>query len=140
MQVDWRLWQEGERRASEEEGFPAHHRTLAAFSVAKLMGHNSSRTVEPGSAHLNDIAFRNAMNQRPARPVTPADGSNWGADGTGFPEPGEPPETRHPPHLQEQPVPGAGIEPATRGFSGRNVPVARPRLRLVLPLRLAAGS
>ena len=88
-----------------------------AATIARLVGHTSSRMVERACGHRNDVAFRNAMTQLPAMPVIPAAGRKWGAGGSSFPETGETQATRSPPQLQEQPVPGAGIEPATRGFS-----------------------
>ena len=88
-----------------------------SFTVAKMMGHTSSRMVELVYGHLNDAASLNAMNVMPPLPTLPPAGSKWVAMQGPKPEISETPETPPTESSQHLPVPRAGIEPATRGFS-----------------------
>jgi integrase len=88
-----------------------------SFTVAKLMGHTSSRMVELVYGHLNDVAFINAVKRLPALPTLPEPGSKWVVNSSGAPETGETDATPQPEESWCSAVPRAGIEPATRGFS-----------------------
>ena len=102
-----------------------------SFTVAKLMGHTSSRMVELVYGHLNDIAYVNAVKVLPALPMPPKPGSQWVADASSFPETSETHETSSTDSTQRNDnfsVPRAGIEPATRGFSVPAGEWATPRV------------
>ncbi len=85
-----------------------------SFTVARLMGHTTSRMVELVYGHINNTAFLKAMQQLP---VLPERGSHRVVNVGSVPETPETHETAHSKEFQGFEVPKAGIEPATRGFS-----------------------
>ncbi len=88
-----------------------------SMTVAKLLGHTSSRMVELVYGRLNDLTFQNAVARLPSLPATPRAGSKWVAN-NGAPVRLDG-QMRQPelPKFSEVMVPRGGIEPPTRGFS-----------------------
>jgi len=88
-----------------------------SMTVAKLLGHTSSRMVELVYGRLNDLTFQNAVALLPSLPATPPAGSKWVAN-NGAPVRLDG-QMRQPklPKFSEVMVPRGGIEPPTRGFS-----------------------
>jgi len=88
-----------------------------SMTVAKLLGHTSSRMVELVYGRLNDLTYQNAVAMLPSLPATPPAGSKWVAN-NGAPVRLDG-QMRQPklPKFSEVMVPRGGIEPPTRGFS-----------------------
>lgn len=108
-----------------------------SMTVAKLLGHTTSRMVELVYGQLNDAAYTKAIDTLPPLQPPPP------ATGVAAPRPVRP--RRGPTHTKRQPspsprslkprlvlLPAAGAEPATRESSPRQA-LVRPQLRLVSP-------
>ncbi|HYC73124.1 MAG TPA: site-specific integrase [Opitutaceae bacterium] len=125
--------------------------------VAKLMGHKSTRMVEKVYGHLSDATLAAAvaklpqvkLPELPLPPIASGDSGGQTGDTLGTNSmvpmaqmaqviPLRPARAAAQPGVvtatsTENAVPRAGIEPATRGFSGQEAQLARPRLRSVSP-------
>ena len=92
-----------------------------SMTVARLLGHTTSRMVEMVYGHLDDATKRRAVAHLPALPSPRASGSTSVADAgrkevsPATHETGT--ERKSPGKTGASTVPRAGIEPATRGFS-----------------------
>jgi hypothetical protein len=108
-----------------------------SMTVAKLLGHTSSRMVELVYGHLDSDTYKRAIALLPAPALPPEFGSTLVAEadipGGRMRRMRQLGEGDSPTETGNSLVPRTGIEPVTRGFSGRPRWAPRPRLREVFP-------